>query len=243
MNHRLAGAALITGAGRRIGRALALAAAAAGYDVYVHYHRSEGDAQTLADRIGALGRRAVLVQADLADAGAAGELLEACIGLGPVTCLVNNAAIYEKDSATDRHDAINLQAPLVLARGFAARLPPDQTGLIVNITDFFVAAPARGFASYGASKAGLAAATETLAVELAPRIRVNAIAPGLVLPSEHEPDSRFERLRLETPLQKGADVADIVLAFEYLLAAKAVTGQTLYVDGGQRLISKRLTNA
>ncbi len=237
-------AALVTGAGKRIGRALAFSLARAGHDVYLHYRSSAPD--TLVDDIVALGRRAVAVQADLADAGQSASLIARCTELGPVACLVNNAAVYEHDTAgdltaegIDRHHAVNLRAPLLLAQAFARQLPDGQAGLIVNMLDFHVAAPTPRFFSYGVSKSALAAATEMLAIALAPRIRVCGIAPGLVLPSPSESGERFDRLRAQTLLGRGPDIADIVAAFEYLLAASNVTGQIIHVDGGQRLISKR----
>ncbi len=238
--------ALVTGSARRIGRALALALAEDGYDLYLHYLASEADVRSLSWQVEAAGRRAVPVRADLSDAAEAGNLIGRCRELGPVSCLINNAALYGQDDAAtldagtlDRHHAVNVRAPVLLAQAFAAQLPEGREGLAVNLLDFRVAALTPRSFSYGVSKAALQAAGEMLAIALAPAIRVNAIAPGLVLPSPAEQGERYEHLRAGTLLRRGVDPADIVGALRYLLSARAVTGQTIHVDAGQRLISKR----
>ena len=203
----------------------------------------------LAAQIRLLGRRAITVSADLGDATDAAELVARCAGLGAITCLVNNAALYERDDvlslsadALDRHHAVNLRAPVLLAQAMAAALTAGQAGQagqVINMLDFHVAALTPRFFSYGVSKAALAAATEMLAIGLAPAVRVNAIAPGLVLASPFEDGERFDRLRDGTLLGFGVEVDDIVAALRYLLASRAVTGQVIHVDAGQRLISRR----
>jgi NAD(P)-dependent dehydrogenase (short-subunit alcohol dehydrogenase family) len=237
------GAALVTGAGRRLGRALALEAARAGYDVAVHYRTARDDAQAVADEIAALGRRAIVLDAELTDEDQAAALIpRAAQALGPVTLLVNSASTFEDDrlaTATrqswDAHLDANLRAPVVLAQAFAAALPPEVQGLIVNIVDQRVLAPNPQFFSYSLSKAGLWWATRTMAQALAPRIRVNAIGPGPTLPSVHQAPGEFEREAAGTPLERAVSPDDIAGALRYLIDATAVTGQMIAVDAGQHL--------
>ena len=199
MNKR--GAALVTGAGRRIGRALALEAARAGFDVAVHYRTAKDEAQVVADEIAALGRRAVILDAELTDEDQTAALIgRAAQVLGPVTLLVNSASTFEDDrlatatrASWDAHLDANLRAPIVLAQAFAAALAGDQQGQIVNIIDQRVLRPNPQFFSYSLSKAGLWWATQTLAQDLAPSIRVNAIGPGPTLASVHQAPGEFER--------------------------------------------------
>jgi NAD(P)-dependent dehydrogenase (short-subunit alcohol dehydrogenase family) len=237
------GAALVTGAGRRIGRALALEAARAGFDVAVHCRAAADEAQAVADAIVAMGRRAVVLSAELTDeAQAAGLIARAEADLGPVTLLVNSASTFEDDrlaTATrgswDAHLDANLRAPIVLAQAFAAALPDDVAGQIVNIVDQRVLRPNPQFFSYSLSKAALWWATQTMAQELAPRIRVNAIGPGPVLPSVHQAPGEFEREAAGTPLQRPVELDDLTAALRYLIDATSVTGQMIAVDAGQHL--------
>jgi NAD(P)-dependent dehydrogenase (short-subunit alcohol dehydrogenase family) len=235
--------AVVTGGARRLGRHLALALARRGFAVAIHYHGSRDAAEETAAEIRHLGARSVAVGADLGDPAAPEGLIAAAgTALGPLTCLVNNASLFEhdgalelEDAAFDRHQAVNLRAPLLLARDFARQLPPAAEGLIVNLLDQRIAAPPAGWLSYTLSKIGLAAATGMLALELAPRIRVNGIAPGLTLPSGAQSQADFERELTRTPLGRGSSPEAVIRALEYLLDAEAVTGQILYVDGGRRL--------
>jgi NAD(P)-dependent dehydrogenase (short-subunit alcohol dehydrogenase family) len=237
------GAALVTGAGRRIGRALALEAARAGFDVAVHYRTASDEAQAVADEIAALGRRAVILDAELTDEDQTAALLpRAAQALGPVTLLVNSASTFEDDrlaTATrdswDAHLDANLRAPVVLAQAFAAALPADTQGQIVNIVDQRVLRPNPQFFSYSLSKAGLWWATQTLAQDLAPRIRVNAIGPGPTLASVHQAPGEFEREAAGTPLERAVSPDDIAAALRYLIDAASVTGQMIAVDAGQHL--------
>jgi NAD(P)-dependent dehydrogenase (short-subunit alcohol dehydrogenase family) len=237
------GAALVTGAGRRIGRALALEAARAGFDVAVHYRTARDDAQAVADEIAALGRRAVVLDAELTDEDQTAALIgRAAQALGPVTLLVNSASTFEDDrlaTATrdswDAHLDANLRAPVLLAQAFAAALNPDQDGQIVNIVDQRVLRPNPQFFSYSLSKAGLWWVTQTLAQDLAPRIRVNAIGPGPTLASVHQAPGEFEREAAGTPLERAVSPDDIAAALRYLIDARAVTGQMIAVDAGQHL--------
>ena len=240
------GAALVTGGGRRIGAHLARALAGRGYAVAIHYRTSGGEAEAIAEEIERSGGRAAPLQADLNDPGQLEELMAAAhAALGPVTVLVNNAAVFEQDRAADftleqwdRQLATNLRAPVVLARQLARLLPENATGLVINLLDQRIAAPTRGYFSYTLSKLALAAATELLATALAPRVRVNGIAPGLTLISGAQSEADFERLVDRTPLGKGSSPDAIARALIYLLAADVVTGQILFVDGGRRLVDR-----
>jgi NAD(P)-dependent dehydrogenase (short-subunit alcohol dehydrogenase family) len=237
------GAALVTGAGRRIGRALALEAARAGFDVAVHYRTAAGDARAVANEIAALGRRAVTLDAELThEAQTAGLIARAAQALGPVTLLVNSASTFEDDrlatatrASWDAHLDANLRAPIVLAQAFAAALPAATQGLIVNIVDQRVLRPNPQFFSYSLSKAGLWWTTQTLAQDLAPAIRVNAIGPGPVLASVHQAAGEFEREAAATLLERAVSPDEIAAALRYLIDATSVTGQMIAVDAGQHL--------
>lgn len=234
-------AALITGGGRRIGAAIALALSRAGYAVVLHANRSRGDAEALAAKIEKSGGKAVVILADLADAKAVGGLIPAAAAFAPLTLLVNNASVFEEDEIgmLDRADfdatmAINLTAPLFLAQAFAAQAKTGSDASIVNIVDQRVLRPTPKFFSYTMSKSALHAATVTLAQALAP-LRVNAVAPGPVLPSPRQTEAQFTAQAAAVPLGRGPSPEDIAAAVVYLAAATSVTGVTLPVDGGQHL--------
>jgi NAD(P)-dependent dehydrogenase (short-subunit alcohol dehydrogenase family) len=235
------GVALVTGAARRIGRALALEAAAAGHDVAVHYRGSREEAHAVADEIRAAGRRAHCLPADLGSAREAHDLLPRAVdALGPVTLLVNNASLFLDDSIgslTDEtwaaHIDANLRAPVLLAQAFAAQ--PGAQGLIVNLIDQRVWKPNPLFFSYTVSKAGLWAATRTLAQALAPRIRVNGIGPGPTLPSIHQTADDFAAEARHTLLQRRATPDELRAALRFFIESPSVTGQMIAVDGGQHL--------
>ncbi|GKY86742.1 SDR family oxidoreductase [Sinisalibacter aestuarii] len=248
-----AGRALVTGAGARLGRAMAVWLAGRGWDVAVHYAGSaEGAAETVA-HCEAAGVRAVALQADLLDMAATETLVpRAAEALGgPLTLLVNNASIFEYDrldTATpeswDRHINSNLRAPFFLTQAFAAQAPeaaasdsgePRATGLVVNMLDQRVRKLTPEFATYTLAKMGLWAFTRTAAQSLAPHIRVNAIGPGPTLIGARQSEEHFTRQRANTVLGRGADPDDITAALGYLIEAKAVTGQMIAVDGGQHL--------
>ena len=235
------GAALVTGAARRIGRAIALELARAGFDVAVHHNNSEADAADTVREIEALGRRAVGLQADLTDEAAARRLIpDAVAALGPLTVLVNNASVFEDDrvgglsrDSWDRHIETNLRAPIVLAEEFAARAPDG--ACIVNLLDQRVQKPDPRFFSYSLSRAGLWWATRTLAQALAPCIRVNGVGPGPTLPSIHQTPEEFADEAANTLLQRPGDPVQVARAVLYLVDAPLVTGQMIAVDGGQHL--------
>jgi NAD(P)-dependent dehydrogenase (short-subunit alcohol dehydrogenase family) len=237
------GGALVTGGARRIGRAVALAAAEAGYDVAIHCRASEAEADELAGRIQGMGRRAAVVTADLAGMAQVQALAsEAAEAVGPLTLLVNNASIFQDDrigslepELWDAQMAVNLRAPVLLAQAFAAQLPDGAEGLIVNLLDQRVLKPDPRFFSYGLSKAALWTATRTLAQALAPRIRVNGIGPGPTLPSIHQTPEAFAEEAKAVLLERRAAPEDIAQALRYLIEARQVTGQMIAVDGGQHL--------
>lgn len=236
------GAALVTGAGRRIGQALALEAARAGYDVAVHHRGAPDEAADTVAAIQALGRRAIAVSAELSDEAQVAGLIARTTALRPLTLLVNSASSFNDDrvgsldrALWDAHLETNLRAPIVLAEAFATALPADVEGLIVNIVDQRVWRPNPQFFSYSLSKAGLWWATQTLAQALAPRIRVNAIGPGPTLPSVHQAPGEFEAEAAGTLLQRHAEPDDLAAALRYLIDARAVTGQMIAVDAGQHL--------
>jgi NAD(P)-dependent dehydrogenase (short-subunit alcohol dehydrogenase family) len=237
-------AALVTGAARRIGRAIALALARAGYAVAVNTNRSADAAEALCGAIAAAGGRAVVVRADLADHAAVQGLVPAAVAaLGPLSLLVNNAAEFEPDqigaldrALWDRQFAVNLRAPVFLAEAFAAQAPEGSS--VINILDQRVLKPTPQFVSYTLTKSALHMATRTLAQALAPRVRVNAIAPGPTVPSPRQKPEDFARQAAAVPLGHGSDVDDIAAAVLFLAEAVSVTGQTLAVDGGQHLAWK-----
>lgn len=237
--------ALVTGAGIRIGRAIALYLGRRGYSVAVHCNRSRADADAVADEIRAAGGKAAIVQADLSDhESVLGLVGKAAGALGSLSLLVNNASSFDYDhveTATgpvwDRQLDVNLKAPFFLSQAFAAQLPPDVPGNIVNIIDMRVWRLTPHFASYTVAKSGLWTLTQTLAMALAPRIRVNGIGPGPVLPSPRQTQEQFERQWHSTPLQRGAHPDEIAAAVGFLLDAPAVTGQMIALDGGQHLPS------
>ncbi len=235
--------ALVTGAGRRLGRAIALDLAARGFKVGVHYHASSADALAVVAEIEANGGKAAAFAADLARPGAPEPLVESCAAaLGPVTCLINSAACFEWDDigTLDRdtwqtHLDVNLRAPVFLAQAVAHRLPEGMEGNIINVIDQKVLRPDPEFFSYTVAKSGLWTATQLLAQGLAPRIRVNAIAPGPVLPSRKQTDADFERECRSTLLQRVVGLDEVTAAVRFLLDTPSITGQMIALDSGQHL--------
>ena len=248
--------ALVTGAGKRLGRAMAIYLAGRGYDVAVHYATSKTDADAVVAEITAMGRHAVALQADLlVEAETATLVARATKALnGPLTLLINNASIFEHDSLAtatrtswDRHIESNLRAPFVLSQAFAAQAPqamPDENGepaaqaMILNMIDQRVLKLTPEFMSYTIAKMGLWALTQTSAQALAPHIRVNAIGPGPTLIGIRQSPEHFAKQRSATVLERGVNASDITAALGYFLDAPAVTGQLICVDGGQHLAWK-----
>ncbi|NVO15937.1 MAG: SDR family oxidoreductase [Rhodoplanes sp.] len=236
-------AALVTGGAQRIGREIVRALARSGYAVAVHARASAGEAEALCAEIVAAGGRARTVTADLADhAAVLGLVGAAADAVGPLTLLVNNASEFQNDAiggldraVFDRHMAVNLRAPIFLADAFAAQAPSGADASIVNLIDQRVYKPTPRFLSYGLSKSALHTATTTLAQALAPRVRVNAVAPGPTLPSPRQDAAAFARQARAVPLGRGPSPEEIADAVLYLAGARSVTGETIAVDGGQRL--------
>lgn len=249
-----AGAALVTGAGKRIGREMALELARRGWSVAIHCNASVAEAEaTASDALAAGAPRAAVVRADLLERAPVDQLVgDAAAALGaPLTLLVNSASIFEHDdiaSATreswDRHVDSNLWAPFRLAQRFAEQAPGpgvDEEGLpyaracVVNVIDQRVWKLTPEFMTYTIAKAGLWTFTRTAAQALAPRIRVNAIGPGPTMQGVRQSPEHFAAQRAATPLERGAAPADIVAALRYILGARSLTGQMLAIDGGQHL--------
>ena len=235
-------AALVTGAARRIGRAIALALADAGFAVAVHAREVTADAEATGAAVRARGVAGLVLAADLADEAQASALLGRAAALGPIGVLVNNASAFERDewdTATrdtwERHIGTNLRAPFVLAQAFARALPQTAEGAVVNMVDQRVWNLTPHFVSYTVAKAGLWTLTQTLALALAPRIRVNAIGPGPTLPSARQSAAQFARQAASLPLRHGADPDEIGRGVLAILALPSMTGQMLALDGGQHL--------
>lgn len=234
---------LITGAAKRLGRAMALDLAGHGWAVAVHYNRSADEAASLVAEIIEGGGQAAAVAADLAVEDEAWTLVErAAAAVGPLGCLINNASVFERDTVEtanreswDRHMEVNLRAPFVLTQAFARGLPDGGVGNVINIIDQRVWNLTPHFTSYTLSKAGLWAMTQTTALALAPRVRVNAIGPGPVLPSARQSDADFRRQCQALPLGRAVSPEEVAAAVRFILDAPALTGQMIALDGGQHL--------
>jgi pteridine reductase len=234
-------AALVTGGARRIGREIALSLAAGGWDVVLHYSSSSEDAARTADEIRALGVDCQLIGCDLADSRRMLELLPAAMELAPeLELLVNNASMFERSSIAetetelfDAHMAVNLRAPFFLTRDFA-RLCGQ--GHVLNLLDTRIVRSEFAYAAYTLTKKALAELTRMAAREFAPKIRVNAVAPGLILPPADEDCEQFERMAARIPLECNGHPRQIAEAAMYLVASEFVTGQIIHVDGGEHLL-------
>ncbi len=234
---------LITGAAKRIGRAMALDLAANGWAVAVHYNGSEAAALEVCEEITSQGGRAAPVRADLAREDEGVELVDRAVtAIGPLTCLINNASIFEKDSpqtatreSWESHMQINLRAPFVLIQKFAEQISDTSAANVINIIDQRVWNLTGAFTSYTVSKAALWTLTRTLALALAPQIRVNAVGPGPTLPSVRQTEEQFQRQWEAVPLSRQVDPQEICDAVRFILDAPAMTGQMIALDGGQHL--------
>lgn len=235
------GSALVTGAGRRIGRAIALRLAEAGFDIAVHYRSEPASAEEVVGAVEAMGRQAVALAADLTDETAARQLVaQTSSSLGPLTVLVNSASAFEDDRAGalgretwDLHLETNLRAPLVLAEAFAAQAPDGS--VVINLLDQRVWKPTPQFFSYALSKSALWTATRMLAQAWAPRIRVNGVGPGPTLASIHQDDAAFAAEAAGTLMGRPVEPSEIADAVAWLVDARSVTGQMIAVDSGQHL--------
>lgn len=235
--------ALVTGGAKRIGRAICEDLAANGFAVAIHCNRSRDEAEALAAGIRAGGGRVAVVQADLTDIPAAGGLLAAAgAALGPVGLLVNSASAFEDDTvldidwqAWDRHFALHVKAPALLAQKLAADLPEGQGGLVVNIVDQRVWRLTPRYFSYTLSKSTLWTATRTMAQALAPRVRVNAIGPGPTLKNARQSDDDFRSQEEKLLLRHGPQLREFGATIRYLWDTPSITGQMIALDGGQHL--------
>ncbi len=234
---------LITGGARRVGRALALAVAQAGADVAIHYSKSMEEAQKAAEEILSLGRKAIIIQEDLQNTGNLENIIDRVFNeLGGMDALVNNAAIFEdlKWMETsfqdwDRHLKVNLTAPFFLSQAFAKKLPENEHGRIINILDWRALRPAGDHIPYTISKAALAALTKSLAVSFAPRIAVNGLALGAVLPPGDGSD--FSQIIEKVPIKRWANLSEVTEAVIFLLSGpEYITGEIIHVDGGRHLV-------
>jgi NAD(P)-dependent dehydrogenase (short-subunit alcohol dehydrogenase family) len=236
--------ALVTGGARRLGREIALELAAQGWDVAVHYGRSQAEALDTVQALRALGADAHALAADLADEAACRNLVPAVLGrFGRLRAVINNASLFEYDDVQtfghalmDRHWRSNVAPAVLLARALHAHLAEaGMSGCVVNLLDQKLWNPNPDYLSYTLSKAALEAANTLLAQALAPRLRVCGVAPGVTLPSGPMSELEFESARRQTPLQRSSTGADIARAVRFLLESPAITGTTLLVDGGQHL--------
>jgi NAD(P)-dependent dehydrogenase (short-subunit alcohol dehydrogenase family) len=236
-------AALVTGGAKRVGQAIALELAAHGFDVAIHYNTSKAAAKATEASIQQLSQRAIALRADLAiEAQVAGLIPQATEALGPIGVLVNNASRFDRDEWHDAtrdswgaHLEPNLRAPFVLTQAFACALPPLAEGVVVNMIDQRVWSLTPHFVSYTISKAALWTLTQTMALALAPRIRVNAIGPGPALPSSRQTNAQFANQSASVPLGHGTNPAEIARAAISILSLPAMTGQMIALDGGQHL--------
>jgi NAD(P)-dependent dehydrogenase (short-subunit alcohol dehydrogenase family) len=231
---------LITGAAQRIGRALALDFASHGFDVCIHYHRSKNEAESLIKEIAQLGQKAFLVDADLSKEREVEQIFPTLLQqISSVSILINNASTFQYDNVKSAdgdswnyHLEPNLRAPLILSQHFAKQ---TQSGLILNIIDQRVWNLTPHYLTYSISKFGLWGLTQTMALSLAPNIRVNAIGPGPTLKNDTQTEEQFQEQCHNTPLHRGGSLKDICAAAQFLWNADTVTGQMIAVDGGQHL--------
>ena len=233
----------MTGAGRRVGRAIALSLADAGWSIAVHYRKSRDDAEALVSAIKAKGVAAHAISANLSIEKEVAALIPACErSLGPISCLINNASTFENDTVVtstrdmwDTHMEVNLRAPFALSQAFYAQLPKNTNGSIINIIDQRVWNLSADFPTYTLSKAGLWALTQILARAMAPAVRVNGVGPGPTMQSIHQSAKDFEEECSAMPLAHQVSTEDICSAVHFILQSSAVTGQMIAVDAGQHM--------
>lgn len=233
---------LITGAARRLGKAIAIAAAQQGANILLHYHTSKKEVEATAESIRSFGRKAWTLQADLSDVSSVQQLYETALSLTPVSCLVNNASIFNNVGFSDTslqdwddHLRINLTAPFLLTQLFASTYSLVETGRVVNMLDWRALRPGKDHFPYTISKAALAALTKSSALALAPRICVNAVALGAILPPENEPEN--EAILKFVPLKRWATLDELTRTVIFLLdGPDYITGEIIHLDGGRHLL-------
>ena len=236
---------LVTGGAKRIGRAICLRLAADGYSIAVHYRGSNSQAEEVVAAIEEAGGTAFSVHADLADAESSSTLVSRASVIGSVCGIVNNASLFIYDDiqsidteSWDAHMDVNARSPILLIRSLNETLEEGQAACVVNVLDQKIAEPNPDHLSYTASRYAMLGLTDALARGLAPSIRVNAVAPGHTLPSDDQTEEGFTRAQSESPLGYGPTPEDIADAVSYLMRARAVTGQILFVDSGERFLSR-----
>ncbi|PPR76806.1 MAG: 3-oxoacyl-[acyl-carrier-protein] reductase FabG [Alphaproteobacteria bacterium MarineAlpha2_Bin1] len=234
---------LITGGAKRIGKAIALDFAEKKWNVAIHYNKSTDEAEDLAKKINKKGVSALVFQADLSIGDQSEELMKNVVSkMGNINCLINNASIFERDEVKDvnlelwdNHINSNLRAPVLLTKYFDKQLPKNFDGNIINIVDQRVWNLTPHFISYTLSKTGLWNFTQISALALAPRIRVNAVGPGPILPSSRQSLEEFKKQSMSTPMGKASTVEEISKAIQFILSAEGMTGQMIALDGGAHL--------
>lgn len=240
---RIPKVALVTGGAQRLGRGIVLELARSGFDVAIHFNSSQQEAEETQTQVRALGRRSIILRANLQEEAQTERLmLRATETLGPIGVLINNASRFDRDewhdasrTSWDAHMETNLRTPFVLTQAFARALPPGSEGVVINMIDQRVWSLTPHFVSYTISKAGLWALTQTMALALAPRIRVNAIGPGPALPSPRQTEAQFARQAGSVPLGHGTSPDEVARAVMAILGLPAMTGQMIALDGGQHL--------
>jgi NAD(P)-dependent dehydrogenase (short-subunit alcohol dehydrogenase family) len=243
MNEECKGSILITGAARRIGAELARALARDGWYICVHHNTSGADAEALLAEIVGAGGAGKLVNADLSHAEAAAPLIAAAESdAPPLFGLINNASLFEYDDinsltadALDRHHAVNLRAPMMLSKAFHEAMVDEREGCVINMLDNKVFAVNPDYLSYTVSKFSLHGATQAMAMALAPKVRVNGIAPGITLESGGQGEQSFQKGRRMSPLGRVSSTRDIVQAARFILTTPSLNGQVITIDGGQHL--------
>lgn len=233
--------ALVTGGAHRIGKAIALTLAGLGYHIALHYHGSKKDALKTAAQIRRTGTPCELFCTDLSNEHGAKELIPAILAkMPPLTLLINSASIFEPSELVsldldnwDRHFAIHLKAPYILTSTFAARC---KRGQIINILDSHVTKNKTAYFAYLLSKKSLYELTKLSAVALAPQIRVNAIAPGLILPPTGKNSAYLNRLAKHVPLKRKGEVSQITQSVKFLIENNYLTGEVIFNDGGEHLL-------
>jgi NAD(P)-dependent dehydrogenase (short-subunit alcohol dehydrogenase family) len=247
MNEPLNKVVLITGAARRVGAGLARALAEAGWDVAVHHRGGADEASALVAELSGQGVRSAAFQADLNETSERDGLIDRVVGhFGRIDVLINNASLFRYDTLAtlteaswDEHLASNLTAPVFLIRDFARAIEAaDGQGVVVNILDHKVDSPNPDFFAYTAGKVGLAGLTRTLAMGLAPRIRLCGVSPGLILRSGEQTEAEYEAAWRDTPLGRGASLDDVARTVRFVLETPSLTGQNLTIDGGESLIGR-----